>query len=165
MCRFPYSEYEACHCGLYDEHAEYCTEWLEPYSYYHPSRSDRPPWQVTLIVRETDEYGVLDDYDNGIHYMTLPSNPAERLKKVGCVHSKFGQRTTRPNGECPYHGPGGLKNGWDAMLRDRSNGFEKLREQREGKRKEHIEAEKQRNKKAVEVWKNAQRQSKLKSRW
>ncbi len=98
------------------------------------------------MVEKQDEHGMLDDWNNKIHFKTKPSNPRYLFGFIGCAYPKLVPENVPQPLKCPYHKPGGLKQRWDRMIRKGDNGIEKLREERatyravEGRR---IEREKQ----------------------
>lgn len=120
MCKFFYTECECPDqkhpCRLYNRTREvkYCKLFLGAYPWW----ADRPPEPACLMVEESDEYGNLAYRDNGINFRTKPKVPDETFQKLGC-HRPLFQLEDVPSVPCPYHGPGGLKEKWDTIGKDK----------------------------------------------
>ena len=122
MCKFVYSSYTSCKCEFYKEHAEYCKVWLYEYPWYSPDRPDRPAWLKTVIIQRPGEHGVINDNNKGICCRTMPENPEERFKNIGCINSTFKKSEKGPlKGKCPYCKPGGRKDEMDRNRAHRKN--------------------------------------------
>lgn len=76
------------------------------------------------MVEEPDEYGNLNYEDKGITFRTMPGDRNEQFRDYGCAHHVCDPEETIPI-PCPYHGPGGLKEKWDSIGKDRHDAQKK----------------------------------------
>lgn len=144
MCRFFYDECRSCTsrspCRYYSDSFEYCRSHKNAYSWHDEKL------KPTLMVMEADRYGILDDWDNEVHFRTEPKNRRYLFDMIGCAEPYPVKTNSRKEVECPYHKPGGLKERWDMIKRQRNNGAGKLERERRRKREAQerkIAAEKQ----------------------
>lgn len=113
MCLFEYDQYQSCGCEFFRYSAgpnTWCKQWLDPYPWYKWDRKDAPKWKKTLIIQNADEHGIFDYFvDYGKIYRTLPEDPGDRIRRVGCVDTNFKKKDVLSSRNCPYCKPGGEK--------------------------------------------------------